>query len=602
VATADQAGTLGSVTIRLHPDTPAEERYQRRYVPVRPESREIAGTGGDQIAPETSVAQWHIDDWSAGEGNLRWIKDEKRYNQSSGVHPSADGSGLEVAYELTTTQEQGASDFPHGLFVVRAGSRLLTAYESDDKLYEWDATNEEWDPLWTISATAGNKVRSIGAVDDSAIFVRDDDARTYKVTSGGYTTHFTGKSWHLMSYQGVLYGLSALDLSSIDTSTASTATLVADVAGNRYPAVQNAMVTRITTSDVGIVWVAPFNDGRVELWEYNVADDTSYVVAQLPRDVQPYSVAFHMGIYFVGFRYAAEHTEVGDAYLYYKAGGSEGAFGPFPATTTASKSVEIAGVIGDRMFIVFDGRIWAYDLSAGAIAEVHPSISTRDQLSNATTFGKDMFVAGVSTSKIERLDTTAFDTSVSGTVDLGRYDFRYLGLKKNLTTVTVVCETALGSSDSVGLKYAVDGGSFSTATGTMGSGDTTKTWTISSNSSTVRGYDFELQLTMAAGATTSSPKVVSVTAEAEGSEDRIEWVLSLDLTDNMLNQAQVVMDGLNTLKTNHATVQFSDPWNQPETDAADTYDVDVLDVVLPVAQPEGDTARAIVKLRTSGTV
>jgi hypothetical protein len=62
------------------------------------------------------------------------------------------------------------------------------------------------------------------------------------------------------------------------------------------------------------------------------------------------------------------------------------------------------------------------------------------------------------------------------------------------------------------------------------------------------------------------------------------------------------MDGLNTLKTNHATVQFSDPWNQPETDAADTYDVDVLDVVLPVAQPEGDTARAIVKLRTSGTV
>ena len=50
---------------------------------------------------------------------------------------------------------------------------------------------------------------------------------------------------------------------------------------------------RISTSDVGPIWIVPFNDGRTELWEYNVADDSAYVVAELPRDSTQYDLYFH---------------------------------------------------------------------------------------------------------------------------------------------------------------------------------------------------------------------------------------------------------------------------------------------------------------------
>jgi hypothetical protein len=184
-------------------------------------------------------------------------------------------------------------------------------------------------------------------------------------------------------------------------------------------------------------------------------------------------------------------------------------------------------------------------------------------------------------------------------LDTGRHDFGYLGLNKTLQRVTVRCEQALASSQTVGLKYAVDGGSFVTATGTIGSGEASKTWTISTNAATVKGTDFELQLLITGS--DSGTKIISVTAEATGSEDRLEWVLLLDLSDNNLQQGQATLDGLKALKTNHNDVEFADPWTVLTHTAAETFDVTVEDVILPHSLP-GGTPTATVLLRSAGTV
>jgi len=197
--------------------------------------------------------------------------------------------------------------------------------------------------------------------------------------------------------------------------------------------------------------------------------------------------------------------------------------------------------------------------------------------------------------------TAKFDTEASAELTTGRHDFGYLGLLKTLTKVTVSCESALAASETVGLAYSVDGGSFTSATGTMSAGATTKTWTISSSSSTVRGIEFEFKLLLKANTSASSPKVMSITAEAVGSEDRIEWILALDLSDNNEQHGQVTLDGLKTLKTNHTVVSLTDPWQVLDHTAAETFDVTVEEVNLPMTQP-GAYPQAVIRLRGVATV
>ena len=132
-------------------------------------------------------------------------------------------------------------------------------------------------------------------------------------------------------------------------------------------------------------------------------------------------------------------------------------------------------------------------------------------------------------------------------------------------------------------------------------GETTKTWTVSTNASTVRGVDFEFNLRILAGSSASSPKVVSVTAEAVGSESRLEWVLRLDTGDWNEQSGQATVDGLKTLKTGHDVVEFVDPWQVLATTADETFDVTVEEAYLPDVKAGSDRV-ATVRLRTVATV
>ena len=589
---ADRTGTLGSVSIRLAPDVLPEERYQRRYVPVEPKSQEIPGTGGDKIAPESTIATWHIDDWSAGEGDLRWRQGSKRYNKSSGVHPMSDGSGLRQGVNYYEAADALGGDFNRGGIIVRGAGRLLAADDFNDDLYYYDDPNDEWVKLWDISTGSG-LVISVAAVDNDAAFVAaGTDIR--KVTSSTKAVHYSGWTGGalMVSYQGILYGLEGNDLYSIDVSAASTRTQKADIVGTIDR--EGDIVNRMTVSDVGPVWLVPLDDGTTYIYEYNQASDTSYPVGMLPKDTQPYSILFYSGIYFVGFRYAINHAGAGDAYVYYKNGGQQGVAGPLrTAGTGASEEVTVAGVVGDQIMVTWDDNLWAYDLSSGGIyllAEAAIGLIT-----TAITVGNTVYVGSGSVEQLVVTDRVLSEESL----DTGRHDFGYLGLQKTLQSVTIRCEQNLASSQTVGLKYAVDGGSFATATGTISSGESSKTWTISTNASTVRGVDFELQLLITGS--NSGTKIISVTAEATGSEDRVEWVLQLDLSDNNIQQGQATLDGLKALKTNHAVVKFTDPWTVLGHTAAETFDVTVEDVILPHSLP-GGTPKATVLLRSAGTV
>lgn len=588
-------GKIGTLDVRLATPSIEQPRYERRYVPVTPASREIIGSDA-KVAEESTVAEWHIDDWSAGEGDLRW-RNRGRYNTSTGAGPVSDGSGITTNADVEQLNDTGGGTVMEDAGVLaRAAGRFVTADDMGGTLFFWNDSTEEWDVGWTIGGSGTDDVFSIAAVDATAIFVSDLNGQLREVTNSSNAEHYAGWGPTMVSFQGQLYGLHGNDLYDIDTTAATTRELVMDVGGtiDRTDGTKRLM----TTSDVGPIWIAPMDDGQTYIYEYNAADGTGYIVGQLPSDVQPYDIWFHAGVYFVAFRYAADESASGEAWLYYQVGGQRGVAGPIRSMTgtTASKGVVIAGVVGDRLYIYFDTALWAYDLSTGGI-----SMAARDvgDLRSALSYGSDLFLSTGST--IYRANLALFDTDASAELTTGRHDFGYLGLNKVLTTVRVTCEAALAAGETVGLAYAVDGGSFATVSGTMVAGETTKQWTVSSSSTTVRGVEFELKLLPKANTTASSPKIVGVTAEAIGSESRLEWVIQLDVSDNNEQHGQTIVDGLKALKTSHDVIEFSDPWNVLDHTAAETFDVTVEECNLPTAKAGADPM-AVVRLRAVETV
>jgi hypothetical protein len=582
-------GTLGTVEIVLPEWLDPEERYSRAFKPITPASREVSGDD-DQIAPETDIANWSINDWSAGEGDLRW-KDRGRYNISTGNGPVSDGSGVTVGHDFAVTSKQSA-------VITRGGGRLVSARDMDDNLYFWNGS--AFASAWAIGGTGGEDCISLAATEPTAWFVLADDGDIRKVTTGGNTAHYTGGLFtDLVSYDGVLYGLVGADLYSIDQSSADTRTAVFDDLASAI--ITDTRVKLLSTSDVGPIWCVPTDDGNTLFMEYNVADGTGYVSHNLPRDTYVYDVAFHDGFYFAGFRYASSSSSIGEAYLFFKKGDQRGTTGPFRAIeTTSSKRVAIAGVIGDRIMLIFQERVWAYDLSSGGIVLVADlSASAITDVLNAVTFGSEVFLAAVG--NFGKVNTRAFLANVAQVLSTGLHDYRYLGLPKMIHTVTINTEAVLAASDKVEVGYSLDGGSITYLADDFAAATASHQWTVSTNASSVKGTEIEWHIRQTTTSTSVAAKVVSLASDVSGAKSRIQFTVAVDLGQSSVNDGSSVAAALGALKTSHAVVKWSDPFDVEEHVADETFDVRVLDVLLQeISGPEHTFA--IVRMQTVGVV
>lgn len=584
----DERGQLGPVEFVLPGWLDWEERYSRKYKPVTPASRVVTGAD-DKIAPETDIATWAINDWSAGEGDTRW-RDRGRYRVSDGAAPLSDGSGVSLGYDWSVASAQST-------VITRGGGRLVAAGDMDDSIYEWNGSG--WSSLWSIGGSAFRNAASMAAVDSTAWFVLDDAGNIRKVESGANSDHYSGGDFNaIVVYEGVLYGLSGLDLYEIDTSTASTRTLVSDTNVGEF--VTDTRVSLLSTSDVGPIWLSPTSDGKTLIKEYNKADDVGYVVGELPSDSHAYDIGFFSGIYLVGLRAADSHSSVGGAYLYYQAGGLRGVAGPFRAdSSTASDRVALAGVLGDRIHVGFQRKLWAYDLTTGGISQVADwSSSSLGDGYGAVTFGREIFVTSGAAYGV--FDTEAFYTGGTQTLSTGLYDYGYLGLPKLVHTVTVTTEGTISGGDSVEVGYVVDGNTVEWLSGAMTSG-ASNTWTVSTSSHSVIGTEIEWKLRLDGASSSQAPVVVALHSDVSGAVSRIEWAVAIDVGRSSLVEGEDVIAALNALKTGSAVVQWSDPFQVNPYSADQTFDVRVLDVSTP-QYVEGEGTSALVKFQTVGTV
>jgi hypothetical protein len=609
MAAPGEYGTLGTVKLVLAEWLEPDEQYQRAYRPVTPSSREIPGSP-DAVAPDTTIANWRMDDWSRGEGDRRW-KDRGRYYTSVGLQPDTDSEGITLGFAASTAQfgTGGAGNFTqcHALGRGAAGS-LLAARDMNGSLWAWDDTNDDWDSSWNMSGGAGDDAIRIASPIDSAVYVLDDNNDVEKITSGAssdWITTILTFVYDIVAYEGLLYALGSTtsglaNLYEIDQSSANTLATdgqKSDEVGLRGSTRQ--YVKLATTSDVGVIWYNNLTNGQSFVYEYNLDDDVVYKIGELPKDVTPFDIHFFAGIYFVSYRYTIG-AQTGEAWLYYNAPQGEGVVGPIGASVgDATDRVAIAGVVGDRLYIADSSDLWAYDLSNGGISQTHSGVFTSDTISAATTYGRDIFISESDNSINKLIETDKYDISAGLSLRTGLFDFGYLGLNKILTRVTATLEEPLTDPDAVTLGYAVDGGSFTDLSPAMDNADGNNlTWPVSTNASTIRGVEFELRVKIDGASSARTPKIVALDAEAMGAEDRLEWTLVVDVASSSTQTGTAVLDSLHTLKTTHNVVQFQDPWLNRAHQGTDDFDVQVIDVTLPREYDDEDQGMAaLVRLR-----
>lgn len=606
----DRVGRIGDVPVRLAKFRPVEGRYQRRLSPVSPSEGFIAG---DQFqlnaVPDTQV--WHINQWSAGEGNDLYLEDERDvYNRSSGVRPKPVGEGLILgALGALTVDNGGSSTFNDG---VTFGSGRINMWVGDTThMYAWGAADEKWGAGVATGAGA-TTITSATDAGTAFMFTGHSDGTIWRWDSSPSQTQWFAAGTFLfppvlVGFRNLLYALDGDDLYEVSTSVAAQRTIKADVAGSDafYPSLNPYGFRRITTSDKGPVWVQRTDSGDTFLWEYNVGGGAASIIAQLPhKRVSPYGVAYANGVYVVAYRAAIAHGVAGDAYLYVQRGETRSIV-PIRSVSgsTASKPILIAGTIGSDLIFYFDGAVWAYNLATGGIYMVGSKTSTAEP-SDAAAFEDEVFLAGVTfsgnTQAVERVRLDRYMST--GTLESGRFDARYPGLPKLLTEVTVMTEP-LPAGTSVQVAVSSDGGTFVALAGAHDvDGATSHTFVGSTPSTSIIGREFELKLTLN-GTSTATPTVRSVAAVVTGAAHLEEWVMEVDCSDIDSVGGQAgwdVIDRLRGLAASQQVVTFTNPWEQRGTDGADEIPVRVLDVILP--QGERRDAYATVRVRRTQMV
>ena len=614
-------GTLGGKAVFL---ADVDDAYRRRYVAVFPQTQDIPGET-DEFSADELTRELVQDDWSGGENqDGSWSSSRPSvYHRSNNVRPLRVGDGIELGAAQDIPQDDAPADFTEGEH-LGVGLGSLWAVK-DGSAADWQPSTENWNSTTISTGAVANAVASIADGDDTFMYSSHANKTIWRWKTGTTTNWVTGAATQpsyvpvMVSFQGTLYALDGDDLYTIDKTSgagawSAVATQVSDttVAGSSavYLA-DTASYLRLSKSDVGPIWLQRLDNGQTLIHEYNHFTQTTRTVGKIPYDqIFPYDINFFLGFVFVTFRFASAHSLGGDAYMFYKRGAQQGLIGPFRSTTgvTGSKNILIGGMIGNDVMVYYDGAVWAYDLNSGGVSMLATQTTTTNP-ARVRTFGKEVFLSGVedsgNTSQVERLDTTAYTTETDASLDTGRWNFGFPRVKKILLDITVITDP-LPAGPTLGVAYSVNGGAFATHATTSGTdGATVHTFTVSDNSASVVGEDFNIRVLPKNIVTNSTVTIREVTARVASAQKYIEWRLQLDMKgtggarEGSPRDARLTIPELNGQIVSNAVQAFSDPWQVPEGTAAESFDVWVLPSETPeLYPPAGQDQVAGVRLRT----
>jgi len=615
VSVRDRVGTLDGEPVSLARWT--DEPYTRRYVDQSSERIDIPGDPG-AILTDPEVRRWHIDDWTGGEGEDRWLNDGT-YNTSGSVRPRPTGRGLVLGPKVTTTQDStGAADETDIQVLGYARGDLWGCYQAN--AYRWNNSTERWGAAIATGASTNN-VTSIAEADTTAKFdwiyvgLDNDTIRRFK-PNGTNEEHYgtaTGDDFNyppvVAAYKSDLYALDGDVLYRIDTGTADTRTEVHDPTGRSDDFFDDTWpYNRMCVTDTGVAWFQRLDNGPIFIHHYNVETDTHEVISRMPNFVWPYDIYFDQGFIFVSYRYGPGYEEIGDGYIYFVRGNQRGSIGPLrDRDGLNSTPILFCGTYGSEIIFYHSSNVWAYSFATGGLYNLADRVVTGTQPKTAAFYGESGFVAGLGTTrKCDRWDLNEYDDDTFLSLETGLYHLGFPGVNKALLEVTVYTDP-LPSTTSVEMWYRNDGDSnFTKLDNAHDTDDDTEfTWLVSDTDTSVTGFEFELSVELTTGTTTVTPVVRSITATSMAVDRNLEWFLNIDVHNPTGEgddpSVSELIRRLVAVKDAGGVIKFTDTWFIDEYTAAEEFSVRIKDIRFPDVGAEGQQA-VFIRLREAGAV
>jgi hypothetical protein len=596
-----RVSTIGGLPIRLAEWLAPNERYQRRYLEVVPQSESLSGDVAGLVA-DAKFRPWVVRSWERGEGFDVWSRDQHGYRQADGVRPHPTDDGLILSFDAEIAQGQSGNFGDGGVFGYAGG----TVYTGDDSdIYGFSINTKVF---LAARATGGgtSDIASIGYDANQVHTLTGHQNKTIRRHNGGNSQVYgtgTGDDFTnfplLVTWGSRVFALDGVELYELDITTTNTRTLVGDP-DLGAPSGSLNFPQSISLSDVGPIWLVQDHLGQTKIYEYNVASDTQRVVAALPaRFLVTPSIFFAKGFYWVSY-HTSPTFQAGKAFLFAVQGNQQSILGPFRTTDDDALPI-ILGVIGSEILIGLSDRIWAYDLDSGGIVHYGDDIG----IIEGGVIVADAVLTNIQSSfQVGMTDGTQYQTS--GTIHLGWHDWDYPGLLKTFLDLEVIT-APLPANTTVTAAVAVDGSTTYTAlSGTHQTDNATRfKFTVTNpTSAPIIGKRFEVRLTLT-GSGSNTPTILEVSGRATGVESILEIAMQIDCGTADRQVDHVLLAALNALKTTQTPVTFSDVFQKRERDAPDSFVVTVQNVVTPSieqAQKDQTPPSALLEVRVMNLV
>lgn len=608
-----------------------ESHYVHRWVTPIVQRTDVAGEPGkQQLFPDRLL--WSFDDWSGGEGNRIYYKDEgRRYHYSNGLNPRIAGR-LSGAPTRTVTAVDSL-DCRDPIVNCTAGGALFALGGANTTTWRWSYTTNgtSWNNSdesniagvdSRFTAACGDFEFVYGAIwlpstPDATIWRKQITLNPFtlggdtQVTLNASNTPIIGMALRGQS----LFSWNGRKLREISTKAADLPVTTGDVRDDTgdNPGTPDQWGTswwgKMVNYDGGLIYFVSAG-GRSEVRDYTGGAAGSYW--KVPDGYTIRDIDYHLGTLWVVGHWGTD------------ADPGRGTIWAVPAATRQAKQVhEFRGSIdgqylkptcvnssayGQLTIGCDGGQIFVYDIARDSMSMLD-TLATASGLtfdaentiwSNAS-LGKRRFffvsapgAAGATDEDMQVVhyeDDNDVGSWANQTLETGDWDYDYPHQLKKLMGITVSFKP-LVTNQSITISYSKDQGTNYTnltaiTSATSGNSDGRVFLPISVPGTDFNFYNLRFKIEAeSSDAGTDSPTLFAVTAEARLVPTTQRWDLAVLVTDepntqragNDQRDAVSIRDALYAMKEAGEIVTFEDGYRNGQNIGATTYNVVVKDV------------------------
>lgn len=546
-----------------------ELRYQMRAEPLRAEAATVlqGESGKFQLRPD--LLEWSINDWSGGEGLLRFSDEESnRYWISHNIDALSLPGKLRIAPNYEETKNELGGTLTESMTLGRARNGLYGARLGAKGIRKWDSTNARWGAAVSNASQVNNAAGGSAAGNARYFLYKEagaDEIWGYDDSAFSLINQDTGTGnsvKRLVYYDNYLYinrasqsgGTTGIYEIPVAGTLPTTSTLILDQTSSGND-ISNKAARLLVPGNDGVFWIQKLANDVSRIWKIFPSSAAGPGYGDLLLSLSGVDIDscwFHYGILFMGGRIGPESDPNRTRVILYLRGEEIGVLANLreEEDTTSDPILSFHGEEFDRAYFAAPyapsgysasthWTVFAIDMITGGVFGLTVIPFGEDtELDSLIAFQGSVFLSkdrNATSPRVYRMlppgSSYANTNSIPAYLDTPIHDFG-LADEKILSTIRLVTEP-LPSGTSVEIQYQLDQNGIWESAGVYNTTNGTGTeFVVSSSISTKTFRNLQLRIKLSNGGdTTKTPVVLQVSTRATVSRTLKVWRLALALMD-----------------------------------------------------------------------